>query len=282
MMKKFLMVVVVCGAAFVGMRYQEQASKADRKKCPSMGRMIDVGGYKLHMLDSQSGQYTVVLDGAIGDTTLDWCLTQPEIAKHARVVSYDRAGYAWSDASPLERTSGNIVQELHTMLHNAKIPAPYILVGNAFGGMNMRMFADQYPDEVAGLVLINTDASGCVVEKSGLLRSVWLYLVDVANYTGCLRLFAQLQSQQDKLQNKIAKYPKYLQPIYHNLMHTTNYVHAMIQEQLLLSQSCLQVQQAHKDLGNKPCVMIPVYDPSAISIAIGNMVYDFKQGGNAQ
>ena len=94
-----------------GMTYQYVATKLDERSIPSIGRMVDVGGYKLHMIESgiEHGGPVVVMDAGGGACSLDWQLVQPEIAKFARVVSYDRAGYAWSDTSPLPRTSKNIV-----------------------------------------------------------------------------------------------------------------------------------------------------------------------------
>jgi pimeloyl-ACP methyl ester carboxylesterase len=83
-------------------------------------------------------------------------LVQAEAPKLARVCSYDRAGYSWSDPSPLERTSANIAKELYTLLKKADIPGPYILVGHSFGGANMLLFADLCPQEVLGVILVDS------------------------------------------------------------------------------------------------------------------------------
>ena len=81
---------------------------------------------------------------------------QPEVAKFARVVSYDRSGLGWSDTGPKPRTSEMMVAELHTLLTNAHIPKPYILVAHSYGGLNIRLYADKYPQEVVGMVLVDT------------------------------------------------------------------------------------------------------------------------------
>ncbi len=280
-MVKNLLIISLVAAGVIGMQYQQKMSFADEKKFQPLGRMVDIGGYKLHMIDSKTGPVSVVMDSAIGGKTLDWCLVQPEIAKFARVITYDRAGYAWSDPSSLARTSGNIVQELHTMLHNAKIQPPYVLVGDGFGGMNMRLFADQYPEEVAGLVLMNVDQDGCVPHKFGLLHSLWLYCVDAANYLGCLRLLSLLPSHQQKMHDAIAKYPVYLAPIYATQTLTTTYIHAMVQEELSLPQSCQQIKQAQTSFDNKPFVVMNTCEPSALITAVDKMVYAMKLGNNA-
>jgi pimeloyl-ACP methyl ester carboxylesterase len=98
----------------------------------------------------------VVFDSGLSDDSLSWYKVQPEVAKHVRACTYDRAGLGWSDPSPLPRTSRAMATELHTLLQNAQIRDPYILVGHSLGGMNMRMFAALYPHEVIGLVLVDS------------------------------------------------------------------------------------------------------------------------------
>ncbi len=139
-----------------GVLYQALSSAYDARRFPPPGKLIDIGGYKLHLNETGEGAPTVVLDAGMGDSCLYWHLVQSDVSKVARVCSYDRAGLGWSDLSPLPRTSRNIAQELHTLLTKAGIPGPYILVGHSFGGLTVRAFAQQYPDEVAGLVLVDS------------------------------------------------------------------------------------------------------------------------------
>lgn len=124
---------------------------------PVPGRLVEVNGRALHLNCSGSGTPTVVLDAGLGSSSLVWARVQPMAAKDTRVCSYDRAGYGWSQATVSQppRTSAVIAAELHGLLHNAGITPPYVLVGHSFGGWNVRVFADRYPDEVAGLVLVD-------------------------------------------------------------------------------------------------------------------------------
>jgi pimeloyl-ACP methyl ester carboxylesterase len=248
----FVFIIAIAGAV-----YQYFGTKSDEQAYQPVGKMVDVGGYKLHMIDSNIGSATVVIDSGAGEKTLDWCLVQPEIATFARVITYDRAGYAWSDVSSLHRTSESIVKELHTMLHNAKIPAPYVLVGHAFGGINVRLFASTYPDEVAGVILIDA-AHENMFEKIPQLRPnvFMLYAVLVANHVGVFRLLNLFSLTQHKLHDVIAKYPAYLQRIYPSLISTTKYINAMTQEALLIEDSCKQLKAAGGLLGNKPLTVI--------------------------
>src|SRR5207249_10932571 len=104
-----------------------------------------------------SGSRTVVFDSGWEDWAPAWSKVQPEVVKFTRACSYARDGVGFSDAGPMPRTSVRIAEELHSALHNAGIPGPYILVGSAFGGDNVRTFADLYMGEVAGLVMVDAD-----------------------------------------------------------------------------------------------------------------------------
>lgn len=123
------------------------------------GQFVDAGGFRLNLYCMGSGSPTVVFDSGWGDWAPAWSKVQPEIAKWTRACSYDRAGAGFSDPGPMPRSSVHIAEELDTALHHAGIGGPYILVGSAFGGDNVRTFADLYMDEVAGLVLDDADST---------------------------------------------------------------------------------------------------------------------------
>ena len=122
---------------------------------PAPGLMVLVGEHRLHLYCSGQGEPAVVMDAGLGGTSLDWVRVQPELAKYTRVCSYDRAGYGWSEPGPRPRSSGIIAEELHTLLRTAAVPEPYVLVGHSFGGYNVRLFASHYPEETAGVVLVD-------------------------------------------------------------------------------------------------------------------------------
>jgi formylglycine-generating enzyme required for sulfatase activity len=121
------------------------------------GQLVDVGGFRLNLYCMGSGSPAVVFDSGWGDWAPAWSKVQPAIAKWTRACSYDRAGTGFSEPGPMPRTSVRIARELRTALHRARIRGPYILVGSAFGGDNVRTFADLYMGEVAGLVLDDAD-----------------------------------------------------------------------------------------------------------------------------
>src|SRR5215216_1696212 len=121
-----------------------------------VGRLVDVGGYRLHLACQGEGSPTVVMEAAIGETGLLWSPVQPTVAQRTRACVYDRAGYGWSDPSPRPRTAAVMVEELHRLLGAAGVPGPYVLVGHSFGGLLVRLYAARYPQEVAGLVLVDS------------------------------------------------------------------------------------------------------------------------------
>jgi pimeloyl-ACP methyl ester carboxylesterase len=121
---------------------------------PPQGTLIDAGGHKLHLITQGKGSPTVVFENGSADFSFIWSLVQPQVAKFTGTVSYDRAGYAWSEPGPMPRTSKQICLELHTALMNAGVRPPYILVGQSFGGFIVRAYARHYPKDVVGMVLV--------------------------------------------------------------------------------------------------------------------------------
>lgn len=118
------------------------------------GRLIDVGGRKLHIHCTGSGAPTVILEAGASSFSLDWSLVQPEIAKTNRVCSYDRARMGWSDPGPAD-TAANTVQDFKNLLRTVNEKGPYVLVGASMGGIYVRLYQKQYPDEVVGMVLVD-------------------------------------------------------------------------------------------------------------------------------
>ena len=116
-----ILVAATCGAGAV-------ARSNLMKKYPAPGQMVDAGGFNMHIHCTGEGSPTVILAGGLDDFSITWSLVQPTVAKTTRVCSYDRAGLGWSEASPAPRTSENMVKELHTMLVNAKIESPFLMV----------------------------------------------------------------------------------------------------------------------------------------------------------
>jgi pimeloyl-ACP methyl ester carboxylesterase len=124
---------------------------------PAMpGELYDVGDHRLHLFCTGTGGPTVVLLGGLGETSAAWGLVQPAIAGTTRVCSYDRAGQAWSDSAPGPKDGVQVAADLHALLDRAGEPGPHVLAGHSVGGSYAMVYAAQYPDDVAGLVLLDS------------------------------------------------------------------------------------------------------------------------------
>jgi pimeloyl-ACP methyl ester carboxylesterase len=139
-----------------GYIYEPMAEAADAKAYPPPGQLVDVGGYRLHINCTGNGSPTVVIEAGLGDWSTSWGFIQSEVAKTTRVCTYDRAGMGWSEAGPLPRDAAQFARELHTLLQNANIPGPYVMVGHSLGGLGVRVFVHDYSSEVSGVVLIES------------------------------------------------------------------------------------------------------------------------------
>lgn len=139
-----------------GAYYQIIGEHRDLRLHPIPGELVNVGTYQLHIYCTGSGSPTVILDSGMGDTYVSWRKVQPQIAQFTRVCSYDRAGLGFSYYTHHPSTSRDFARELHTLLHSAGIPPPYVLVGHSMGGFDVRLYASFYRDEVAGMVLVDS------------------------------------------------------------------------------------------------------------------------------
>ncbi len=132
------------------------AAPARADAYPPPGRLIDIGGRKLHINCSGKGSPTVILMAGGSAFSIDWALVQPKIAEHTRVCSYDRAGLAWSDPGPADETVEQTLADLHSLLPAAGEKGPFLLVGASIGGIYIRPYQREFPDEVVGLVFSNS------------------------------------------------------------------------------------------------------------------------------
>jgi pimeloyl-ACP methyl ester carboxylesterase len=120
-----------------------------------LGQMVDLDGHRLHVNCSGHGTPTVVIENGFDEYSFDWIFVQSQVAEFTRVCTYDRAGYAWSEAGPKPRTFAQINLELRDALAKLGENSPFVLVGHSFGGPVVRSFALTYPKLVAGMVFVD-------------------------------------------------------------------------------------------------------------------------------
>lgn len=235
-----------------GTAYQFISTKIDENAYPPPGKMIDVGGYRLHINCSGEGGPTVIFDAGAGCNSMEWSLVQPAVSKFTSTCSYDRAGNGWSDESPLERTSENIVYELHTLLKNANVPAPYVLVGHSFGGINVLLYANKYPDEVAGVVLVDSSHEDFLDKMPKLPKpnyNMQLFLT----YVGWTRI---MQTYFSTYKKSLEIFPAEVQNAYPAKTYTSMFIRTLLKEHASLDKSLKQLQLTGGKLGDKPLIVI--------------------------
>lgn len=143
--------IVAAGAIF-----QFAMSLWESHRYPPPGKLVDIGGLRLHINCTGSGSPAVILEAGPNDSSVIWQLVQPEISKFTRVCSYDRAGFGWSDAPNEPRSSSNIADELARLLTRAVVPGPHVLVGHDFGTLDLRVFTARHRQLVAGMVFVDS------------------------------------------------------------------------------------------------------------------------------
>ena len=144
-----LILLVVSGFVF-----QFFGSRADKKKYPPPGRLIDVGGHRLHWVESGQG-IPVVFESGVSASCLNWTHLRSQVAEFARACAYDRAGLGWSEPGPKPRVASQLVAELHALIGSAGLSKPLVLVGHSFGGLLVQAYAVCHPGDVAALVLVD-------------------------------------------------------------------------------------------------------------------------------
>ncbi|HEX5424888.1 MAG TPA: alpha/beta hydrolase, partial [Candidatus Acidoferrales bacterium] len=136
---------------------------------PVPGNFYDVDGYKMHIYCTGQGSPTLILDAGLGNDWTVWGAVQPTLSKTTRVCSYDRAGFGGSAARPGTRDADHIAHELHELLTEAGITGPIILMGHSIAGLYIRDYAELYPQQVAGLVLV--DSSFPLQDKNPVVKA---------------------------------------------------------------------------------------------------------------
>jgi pimeloyl-ACP methyl ester carboxylesterase len=211
-----LLVLIFVGLPCLGAVYQAISNAVDARRFPQRGKLVQAGDIKLNIECSGEALPTVILESAGAFTSRSWAKVQPEVAKFARVISYDRAGYGWSESSTYPRTATQLAKELKALLDAAGEKGPYILVGNSVGGYVNQAFANEYPQDVAGMVLVDASHpdtetktievlspearekynsfSKLIVSPSGQFMTVW------ATRLGIVRL---LTPRSDELTNEL-------------------------------------------------------------------------------
>lgn len=256
------LLILVILAATVGAAYQALGDRADARRFPQQGKSVSLGpafnNLALSIDCRGQGSPTVVLDSGLGVPAVGWNPVETEVAKFTRVCSYDRAGYGWSDESSAPRTSMQIVKELHALLEAANEKGPYIVVGHSFGGFNVRVYNGQYPNEVVGMVLVDSShedqlsrlppAFQAAMKKQTEQLKRQEMLAPLLIRFGVARFSQRNQGEAPGVSKEFGQEMVYLQM-------QPKFIEAAGSEMSLFSESADQVR-ASGNLGDKPLVVL--------------------------
>lgn len=153
-------VTTVAAAGAVSSIYQQMAEAADKRRFPPPGRVIDIGGRRMHVLAMGGGSPAVIIVPALGANVFEWVRVLRASSAETTVCAYDRAGLGWSDPQRGAVNIDSMADDLHDLLKAAGIAPPYIIAGHSMGGIVARRFRSRYPADVAGMLLIDSSHEG--------------------------------------------------------------------------------------------------------------------------
>jgi pimeloyl-ACP methyl ester carboxylesterase len=163
--------IVLVALPLLGLSYETISAVVDAQRFPPPGKLITVDGHQMHLNCTGAGGSTVVMDAGLGGWSLDWSMIQPEIAQFTRVCSYDRAGLGWSEAGAGAGDAQHAVADLHSLLAISGEQGPFVLVGHSNGGLRAALYAHAYPQEVAGIVLVDPTPRASDAERVAFLSA---------------------------------------------------------------------------------------------------------------
>lgn len=218
---------------------------------PPPGEMVVVDGRQMHLLCQGQGSPAVILESGMPGTALGWASVIEDIASFARVCAYDRAGWGWSEAGPEPRTISTITRELRDLLRTAQVGPPYVLVGHSFGGLIVQVYASRFPDEVGGMVLIDSSHPN-LARRSGSLDRMGrvAFRLKLLAPLGIARFLIDVPGGNPESR------PSSVRAVEKEVLATTRSFQAMASELEGLRESLNQAAEDRPRLGRKPLVVL--------------------------
>ncbi|HLL81715.1 MAG TPA: alpha/beta fold hydrolase [Longimicrobium sp.] len=261
-------VVLAALLAAAGAVYETFAGRAATKAYPPPGRLVDVGGHKLHLFcqgESKPGEPTVVLEGGAFSASSAWSWIQPELAKRYRACAYDRAGLAWSEPGTAPPDAEHVAKQLHTLLERAGVKGPYVLAGHSLGGLFARVFTARYPDEVTAVVFIDAGHPDQMerfpeeARQQAARMEKAMDLMPTLARLGAIRISGMMTSQAKGLPAQAAEASA-------ALLSSPAHLGAAVRERLSWPEIAAQTR-AVGSLGDKPLLVITAGKVEPVSLA---------------
>lgn len=241
-----LIVGVPFAAIATGLVYQRVATRRDLARTPAPGKLVNVGGHRLHIWCIGSGKPTVLLESGLGGNAFGWVAVKLKVAQLTQVCTYDRAGLGYSDEGPSPRSAGRIADELAQLLDSARIEQPVIVAGASLGGLNARVLATKYPSKVAGLILVDAShedqqqrlvAAGFQPENASDLK-----FIPIVSAVGLMRLRGQTLGRSPEHADSSVR------PYIRATVHRTSRYRALFQEALAFDSSAEEMRHIRRVL----------------------------------
>jgi pimeloyl-ACP methyl ester carboxylesterase len=236
--------------------FQTIISKYHIYRYKPIGKFVNVGSRNLHAVVTGQGTPTVILESGMGGCSLDWSLVQPEISNYATVISYDRAGFGWSTKLMDQPTCKNYVDDLRCLLKNMNLKPPYLLVGHSYGGMIMRLFSTEYPDEVMGLNLIDATHESRYLPSNMNENRIKQQEQNKKQFRLGYLLSPIAIPRIIKRHIGANRLPSNVQKIVHALGYRNNTFKAVYSELLYAVDSAIQLQSAHHLSPDLPVIVL--------------------------
>ncbi|AMK78790.1 MULTISPECIES: alpha/beta fold hydrolase [Methylomonas] len=248
---------IACLAALVGAVYQAERTEADLAAFPPPGRMISVHGVNLHLYCMGSGSPTLVLEAGLGENVLSWHPVHAKLAEHMRVCAYDRPGLGWSDPIDAAIQPDEVAENLHTLLNNAGISPPVVLVGHSRGGIYVRAFYHRFPEQTQGIVLV--DSTHEQSPMHGYPHAAWDYrkqalqiaIAEPLSRLGIVRLLGIADADR-----RPSKLPAEILVAKTALQNRTATAHAVVNEITVMREGLDPATPPPGSLGNLPLLVL--------------------------
>jgi len=256
---KIIGYVVIGGVgiiALLGFSVERVIQRQVRSQFPAPGQLVNVGDHQLHLLvtGQANDQPTVILEAGNGGFSTQWVRVQDELSQQMQVVSYDRAGYGWSEPSPYPVDLTRNAQDLQTALDTLGIAPPYILVGHSMGGLFNLSYAAHFPEHIAGMVFVDTThpdmwqhfPEAMMDQQNNMIRL--MRVMQVAAHFGVMRIINPLAAA-------VVDLPADEQEVSLALSANAQYISTFLQEAEIVS-NLPQSMPPLSDLSNIPLVVL--------------------------
>ncbi len=248
--------IVLILLVLLGVGYQAIATESDKRNYAPRGQLYSVNGHQMHLVCMGEGSPAVILQAGASADSLWWYQVQNQLAAHTQVCAFDRPGMGWSEPVDGSRDPLTIDAELHALLEQAGISAPYVIVGHSYGSILTRIFAAQYPEAVAGAVLVDSQlvtpkhfASQSDIDQNQSYWDVVRMISSIVTRIGLTRL---AQSNQFQAWG----YPPELAPEMNGLQARNQVIDAYYAENGPAFPALQDASAAAENLGDLPMIVL--------------------------